>query len=122
MKKYIHMKRADREFIAKALGITERTIFNATHFADMSEGNELAQKVRKLVMDRGGIIMMESPEAEVFHDADGYMRNYLPNGTLLELSKETGCCDVLHKGERVAHYDDVHVVNIKSIQDFALSL
>ena len=39
MKKYIHIKKADREFIAKALKVTERTIFNATHFEDINEGN-----------------------------------------------------------------------------------
>ena len=48
MKKYIHIQKADREFIAKALDITERTIFNATHFENMSEGNDLAKKIRTL--------------------------------------------------------------------------
>ena len=62
MKKYIHIQKADREFIAKALGITERTIFNATHYTDMNEGTNLMKKVRTLAMQRGGIVMLQAPE------------------------------------------------------------
>jgi len=40
MKKYIHIQKADRKFIAKAFGITERTIFNAIHFEDMNDGGK----------------------------------------------------------------------------------
>ena len=45
MKKYIHIQKADREFISKALKVTERTIFNATHFEDINEGNDLMKKI-----------------------------------------------------------------------------
>ena len=88
MKKYIHIQKTDREFIAKLFGITERTIFNAIHFEDMSEGNELAKKIRKVALERGGIVMVEAPETEVLHDADGYMRYYISGGILLEFSKK----------------------------------
>lgn len=54
MKKYIHVKKEDREFLAKVFGITPRMVFNAVHFESDSE---LARKVRKLAMDRGGIVM-----------------------------------------------------------------
>ena len=81
MKKYIHVKKEDREFLAKVFGITPRMVFNAVHFESDSE---LARKVRKLAMDRGGIVMVEAPEAETLFDADGYMRQYLPGGVLLE--------------------------------------
>ena len=37
-KRYIHIKKEDREFIMKALGVTERTVFNATRF-DEKRGN-----------------------------------------------------------------------------------
>ena len=80
MKKYIHLKKEDREFIAKAFGITPRMVFSAVHFESDSE---LARKVRKLALDRGGIVMVEVPETETLFDADGYMRQYLPGGVLL---------------------------------------
>ena len=121
MKKYIHIQKADREFIAKALGITERTIFNATHYTDMNEGTDLMKKVRTLALQRGGIVMVEVPEWEVLHDADGYMRQYLGD-VLLEFDKNGGCCDVYKKGEKVRHYDNVMLAEIQGIQDWAATL
>ena len=76
MKKYIHIQKADRKFIAQAFGIAERTIFNAIHFEDPKDGSDLAKKIRKLALERGGIVMVEAPEWEVLHDADDYMRQF----------------------------------------------
>lgn len=122
MKKYIHIKREDREFIAKAFGITERSVFNAIRFDDRRGETELARKVRKLAMERGGIVMVEIPEIETLHDADGYMRQYLPNDVLLEFSRENGGCDVFHKGMKVRHYENVLVRDIPEIQNWASTL
>jgi hypothetical protein len=122
MKKYIHIKKEDREFIAKAFGITERSVFNAIRFDDRRGETELARKVRKLAMERGGIVMVEIPEIETLHDADGYMRQYLPNDVLLEFSREDGGCDVFHKGMKVRHYENVLVRDIPEIQNWALTL
>ena len=122
MKKYIHITKEDRMFIMKALGVTERTVFNAIRFDSKRGDTELARKIRKLAMDRGGIVMVEIPEIECLFDADGYMRQYLPNNTILEFSFENGGCDVFHKGEKVRHYENVVVSNIKNIQNWALAL
>ncbi len=122
MKKYIHIKKEDREFIMKALNVTERTVFHAIRFDSKRGNTELARKIRKLAMGRGGIVMVEIPEIECLFDADGYMRQYLPNNTLLEFSFEDGGCDVFHKGEKVRRYENVVVSNIKSIQSWALAL
>lgn len=121
MKKYIHMKKEDREFIAKALKITERTIFNATHYTDMNEGTDLMKKVRTLALQRGGIVMVEAPEIETLHDADGYMRQYIGD-VLLEFSKTEPVCDVYKKGVKVRHYDNVLTSDIQGIQDWVLTL
>ena len=122
MKKYIHITKEDRMFIMKALGVTERTVFNAIRFDSKRGDTELARKIRKLAMERGGIVMVEIPEIECLFDADGYMRQYLPNNTILEFSFENGGCDVFHKGEKVRHYENVVVSNIKNIQNWALAL
>ena len=121
MKKYIHMKKEDREFIAKALKITERTIFNATHYTDMNEGSELSKKIRTLALQRGGIVMVEAPEWEVLHDSDGYIRYYVGD-VLLEFSKKEPVCDVYQRGKKVRHYDNVMTSDIQGIQDWALTL
>ena len=122
MKKYIHITKEDRMSIMKALGVTERTVFNAIRFDSKRGDTELARKIRKLAMERGGIVMVEIPEIECLFDADGYMRQYLPNNTILEFSFENGGCDVFHKGEKVRHYENVVVSNIKNIQNWALAL
>lgn len=121
MKKYIHIKKEDREFIAKALKITERTIFNATHYTDINEGSELSKKIRTLALQRGGIVMAEAPEIETLHDADGYMRQYIGD-VLLEFSKTEPVCDVYKKGVKVRHYDNVLTSDIQGIQDWAAGL
>lgn len=121
MKKYIHIQKEDREFIAKALKITERTIFNATHYTDMNEGTDLMKKVRTLALQRGGIVMVEAPEIETLYDADGYMRQYIGD-VLLEFSKTEPVCDVYKKGVKVRHFDNVMTSDIQGIQDWAAKL
>lgn len=121
MKKYIHIQKEDREFIAKALRITERTIYNATHYEDMNEGTDLMLKIRTLALQRGGLVMVEAPEWEVLHDADGYMRQYLGD-VLLEFSKTEPVCDVYKKGVKVRRFDQVMTSDIQGIQDWATGL
>lgn len=124
MKKYIHIQKEDREFIAKAFGISERSVFNAIRFDDRRGGTDLAKKIRKLAMDRGGIMMNELPEIETLHDADDYMRQYLPNDVLIEFGKteETKGCNVYHHGVLVRREDDPMVSEVKNIQNWALAL
>jgi len=121
MKKYIHIQKADRKFLAEVFKVTERTIFNATHFEDMNEGTDLMKKIRTLALQRGGITMIDAPEWEVLYDADGYMRHYLGD-VLLEFDKDNGCCDVYKRGEKVRHYDNVMLTEIQGIQDWAAGL
>lgn len=124
MKRYIHILKADREFILNLFKVTGRTVDNALRF-DAERGNtDLARKIRKVAMEHGGIVMVVSPEAETLFDADGYMRQYLPNGVLLEFEKEAGNggCNVYLKGDMVRRYDNVQVRDIPAIQNWAATL
>ena len=124
MKSYIHIQKADREFILNLFKVTGRTVDNALRF-DAERGNtDLARKIRKVAMEHGGIVMVVSPEAETLFDADGYMRQYLPNGVLLEFEKEAGNggCNVYLKGDMVRRYDNVQVRDIPAIQNWAATL
>ena len=124
MKRYIHIQKADREFILNLFKVTGRTVDNALRF-DAARGNtDLARKIRKVAMEHGGIVMVVSPEAETLFDADGYMRQYLPNGVLLEFEKEAGNggCNVYLKGDMVRRYDNVQVRDIPAIQNWAATL
>ena len=121
MKKYIHIQKSDREFIAKAFKVSKRTVYNAIHFEDMNEGNDLAKKIRTLALERGGIVMVEAPELETLHDADDYMRQYIGD-VLLEFSKTEPVCDVYKKGVKVRHFDNVMTSDSQGIQDWASGL
>ena len=123
MKRYIHIKKEDREFIMTSLKVTERMVYYALRFEGERGNTDLARKIRKLAMERGGIIMVVIPEIETLYDSDDYMRQYLPNGVLLEFQKKgDGGCDVLHKGTVVRHYDNVMVRDIPAIQKYASAL
>ena len=123
MKRYIHIMKADREFIMSAFGVTGKTVQNALRFDEERGHTDLAKKIRKTAMDRGGIVMTVSPEVETLHDSDGYMRQYFPNGAEVEFSKKEDCgCDVLHKGKVVRHYDRVMLSDIAAIQEYASQL
>lgn len=65
MKKYIRITKEDREFLAKAFGVTERTVTNAVRFDAERGGTELARKIRKVALERGGVPMVVMPEAEL---------------------------------------------------------
>ena len=121
-KRYIHIKKEDREFIMKALGVTERTVFNAIRFDEKRGDTDTAKRIRKLAMQRGGIIMVVIPEVETLFDADDYMRQYFPNGAMLELSKSDDSADIYYKGERVWHSEQVMISEINGLQERAMSL
>ena len=82
-KRYIHIKREDREFIMRAFGVTERTVFNAIRFDEKRGNTDLAKRIRKLAMERGGIIMVKHPEMETLFDAD-----WKSHATLTLLAKQ----------------------------------
>lgn len=121
-KRYIHIMKEDREFIMKSLGVTERTVLNAIRFDEKRGNSDTAKRIRKLAMSRGGIVMVVNPEIGTLFDADNYMRQYFPNGALIELDKKAGTGDVLFKGERAGHYENVLLRDIEEIQAFASAL
>ena len=121
-KRYIHIKKEDREFIMEALDVTERMVFYALRLDNERRDTDTAKRIRKLAMERGGIVMVVVPEVETLFDADGYMRQYFPNGALLEISKDDGSGDLYFKGGRVWHTDCVMWSEIDGIQERARAL
>lgn len=43
-KRYIHITKADRDFIAKALNVTEKTVYNAIRFDDRRGNSNFLQR------------------------------------------------------------------------------
>lgn len=66
--------------------------------------------------------MIASPAIETMHDADGYMRQYFPNGVMLECNKKTGRVDIIKDGKSVKNYKNVMLNQFPAIQAEAQNL
>lgn len=119
MKKYIHVTKEVREHLMKIFSVSAVMVWKALTFESESV---LANKIRKAAFENFGILMNELPAVETFHDHDNYMRQYFPNGVLLEVNKSNGDVDVIFKGESVKHYENVFVRDLKGIQNRAATL
>lgn len=119
MKKYIHVTSEDRRFLAKAFGVSSVTVWKALRF---EQDTETIRKIQKLACERGGIVMAVIPVAETLHDHDNVIRQYFPNGALLEISKNDTTAVLTFEGKEVKRYDNVTLDNIGGIQNFANAL
>jgi hypothetical protein len=119
MKKQVTVTKENREFLEKAFKVSSVMIWKALTF---ESDTDLARRIRKLAVERGGIEMCFCPVLETMRDSDGYMRQYLPNGVMLEFNKNDGNGSVFFKGKEVRHYDRVMVSEIKFIQGWAMTL
>lgn len=122
MKKYIHITKEDREFLMKAFGVTSKMVQYAVRYDERRGGSDLAKKIRKVALDRGGIVMAVAPEVETLHDADGYMRQYFPNGAMIEVKKENGYYEVQYKGASVKRGAGLTIPQLGELQSWAASL
>lgn len=122
MKRYIHIKREDREFIEKLFKVTGRTVHNAIRFDEKRGDTALAKKIRKVAFERGGIMMVVAPAVETLHDSDNVMRQYFPNGALVEFDRNDGRGYVIFKGDTVKVYENVMLSEIPGIQQYAEAL
>lgn len=119
MEKYIHITKEVRDHLKKTYHVSGMTLWKALYYKSTSE---LANKIRRDALEHYGIVMTIIPELECFHDHDNYMRQYLPNGAMLEFDKTNGGGDVFFKGRKVRHYDSVEMREIPAIQKWAATL
>lgn len=110
-----------RTKLMRIFKVGDRAVRNAL---DWSSDSDLAKKIRYTAMQNGGVVIAPIKGMETFHDSDEdkMMRQYMPNGAVLELSKTTGEGNVYFGGEVVAHYDKVQITQIESIQRYAAQL
>lgn len=60
--------------------------------------------------------MIASPAMETMHDADNFMRQYFPNGVMMECDKNTGRVDIIKDGQSVKNYKNVMLDQFPAIQ------
>lgn len=119
IKRYIHVTGEQRQFLIKAFKSNEMTIWRALNYINDSD---TSRRIRKLAIERGGIAMVMAEEAETLYDADGYMRQYFPNGVLIEGNKTTGYVAILKEGTEIAGFNNPSLTELENIQAQALRL
>ena len=79
--------------------------------------SDLAKKIRRLAMQRGGFVMICAPASEVVHDHEGMMRQYFDNGWMWEGDTHTGALIVKNeKGEAVTWIEHATIKDIEAVQ------
>lgn len=117
MKRVITVTRSQREFLAKAFGVTKEMVSYALNFHPVKGQSDLAKKIRSLAVQRGGFELVTAPASEVVHDADGVMRQYFENGWMWEADKNTGLLVVLdEKGNLKKSIENAKVADIDAVQ------
>lgn len=120
MEKYIAVTKENREFLIKTFRTTKMAVWRALTFVERGGDSPRARKIRQLAQQRGGILMIATPAIETMHDADGYMRQYFPNGAMLEADKATGVVTIYDRnGEVVAEQHNVAINQIGELQNKA---
>lgn len=116
MEKYIAVTKETREYLCKLFNTTRQSVWRALYFDKRAGDTLTARKIRKAAQERGGILMAVCPMVETMHDADGYMRQYFPNGVMVECNKETGRVEIIQDGVVVEGFDDVTINELPRIQ------
>ena len=118
MKRAITVTRSQREFLAKALGMTKEMVSRALNCHPVKGESDLAKKIRCLAVQRGGFELVTAPASEVGHDADNMMRQHFENGWMWEGDKETGVLELKdEKGDVVERIADAGLTDIKAVQE-----
>lgn len=124
MKKYIKISGKEKEWIETALNVSRSMVDFALHF-DAKRGNsDLAKRIRKLALHRGGVLMNELPAFETIHNtAAGEMVQPFENGAKLVMVWATGNVKVFNKKGELCR--DIHINTIEELtneQCFAANL
>lgn len=116
MKKYIDVTKEVRQDIMAAFKVTGKMVYYALNFDAKRGESEKAKRIRVYAKQKGGVVMVVTPEVETIHDANGYMRQYFPNGAMIECNKANGNVVVFYKGQKMKSYEDVKIKELEEIQ------
>lgn len=104
MKKYIKISEENKKWIEQALKISRVMLNHALYFDPKRGNSDLAKRIRKLALHRGGVLMNELPVFETIHNtASGEMVQEFPNGAKLVAGLATGTVKVYDKAGVIRH-------------------
>lgn len=104
MKKYIKISTKEKEWIMQAFDVSLVMVNHALGFDKKRGNSDLAKRIRKLALHRGGVLMNELPVFETIHNtASGEMVQEFPNGAKLVAELATGTVKVYDKAGVLLH-------------------
>lgn len=118
-KRQIEVSKQTREMLVKSFKTTSVSVWRALSFRDNSPKSK---RIRRAAEQNGGVMLMLTPAMETIHDAGNFMRQYFPNGVLIEANKNTGHIELLKNGEVVKCWDNILFKQIEDIQQEAVKL
>lgn len=123
MKKYIKINEKEKQWIMCAFGISKSMVNYALSFDKKRGNSDLAKRIRKLALHRGGQLMTELPLFETIHNANGVMLQLFPNGAEIKVDSKEGYVE-LHdkKGTVVKSLHECSVPQLYELQILAASL
>lgn len=120
MKKQIDVTKQVRDNIKKLFETSTVSVWRALSFNDDSD---TSKRIRQYALQNGGVVMVVSPERETIHDADGYMRQWFPNGAMIEVDKHNGKIVVYTKsGRRALVEESASIQQLYVMQEYAQGL
>lgn len=104
MKKYIKISTKEKEWIMQAFDVSLVMVNHALGFDKKRGNSDLAKRIRKLALHRGGVLMNELSVFETIHNtASGEMVQEFPNGAKLVAELATGTVKVYDKAGVIRH-------------------
>ena len=90
MKKYIDVTREIRQDIMAAFNVTGKMVYYALNYDAKRGESDKAKRIRVYAKQKGGIVMVEAPEVETIHDAEGYKQFKKGVKEILKSIRRTG--------------------------------
>ena len=119
MEKRIALNKEGQDTICRAFDVTDRMVRKALAY---EKDTDLARRIRKFALQKGGQVMYTLSEMETMHDAYGMIRQYLPGGVIIELGKTDGSGRIVRQGKTLWEGKNVKVEDIEKIQQMAARL
>ena len=117
MKKVISVTREQRDFLSRTFKVTNVMVSYALNFHPVKGQSDLAKKIRRLALQRGGYMLVTAPASEVVFDYDGVFKQFFENGWMWECDKNTGVLELKdEKGDVVERIENAYITDINSVQ------
>lgn len=97
MKKYIKISTKEKEWIMQVFDVSLVMVNHALGFDKKRGNSDLAKRIRKLALHRGGVLVNELPVFETIHNSNGVMRQSFPNGAEIMVDTSAGFVDLHDK-------------------------